>query len=382
MRRPAPSRPSPKARAARPLRSSGDPRRSLRRWSGPASSLPSATAGWPSTCPPRSSSSVRRAGARRLRHQRRAAAGQAGRPARREVAEIIAARLRRVRRHRPGRRRRPRLPQHHPGRRHARRGRARHRRGRRRPTGAPTSWPASRSTSSSSRPTRPGRCTSAAPGGPRSATRWPGCSRPAAPRSPASTTSTTTAADRPVRPLAAGRGATGEPVPEDGYGGAYIDEIAEQVVARHPGVLSLPDDEAQEVFRARRRRADVRRDQAVAARLRRRLRRLLPRGLAARVRRGRQGVRPLKEQGTCTSPTAPGGCARPTSATTRTASGHQERRRADLLRRRLRLLPRQARPRLRPVHLHARRRPPRLRRAAARRRRPAFGDDPDRRSRC
>ena len=49
------------------------------------------------------------------------------------------------------------------------------------------------STSSSSRPTRPGRCTSAAPGGRRSATRSPDLRGRAAPRSPGSTTSTTTA---------------------------------------------------------------------------------------------------------------------------------------------------------------------------------------------
>jgi len=44
--------------------------------------------------------------------------------------------------------------------------------------------------------------------------------------------------------------AHGRAVPEDGYGGAYIDEIAKNVIARSPEVLSLPDDEAQEVFRA------------------------------------------------------------------------------------------------------------------------------------
>ncbi len=40
---------------------------------------------------------------------------------------------------------------------------------------APTRWAASGSTSSSSRPTRPGPCTWATPGGPRSATRSGGC---------------------------------------------------------------------------------------------------------------------------------------------------------------------------------------------------------------
>jgi arginyl-tRNA synthetase len=44
--------------------------------------------------------------------------------------------------------------------------------------------------------------------------------------------------------------AKGEPTPEDGYGGEYIDEIAKQVVAKEPGVLGLDDAQAQEVFRS------------------------------------------------------------------------------------------------------------------------------------
>ncbi len=44
--------------------------------------------------------------------------------------------------------------------------------------------------------------------------------------------------------------AQGKPVPEDGYGGQYIDDIAEAVLARRPDVLDLPDEEAREVFRA------------------------------------------------------------------------------------------------------------------------------------
>ncbi|MFC5178402.1 arginine--tRNA ligase [Nocardioides taihuensis] len=43
--------------------------------------------------------------------------------------------------------------------------------------------------------------------------------------------------------------ARGREVPEDGYGGDYIQEIADQVVAKRPDVVDLPDDEAQEVFR-------------------------------------------------------------------------------------------------------------------------------------
>ncbi len=44
--------------------------------------------------------------------------------------------------------------------------------------------------------------------------------------------------------------AKGEPAPEDGYAGQYIEEIAQQVLALKPDTLSLPDADAQEVFRA------------------------------------------------------------------------------------------------------------------------------------
>jgi arginyl-tRNA synthetase len=44
--------------------------------------------------------------------------------------------------------------------------------------------------------------------------------------------------------------ARGEPTPEDGYGGAYIAEIAEAIVARRPEVRELDDVSAQAVFRA------------------------------------------------------------------------------------------------------------------------------------
>lgn len=53
--------------------------------------------------------------------------------------------------------------------------------------------------------------------------------------------------DRFARSLLAA--AKGEPAPEDGYGGAYIAEIAEAVRALHPDVLDRPDPVAQEVFR-------------------------------------------------------------------------------------------------------------------------------------
>jgi arginyl-tRNA synthetase len=54
--------------------------------------------------------------------------------------------------------------------------------------------------------------------------------------------------DRFARSLLAS--AKGEPAPEDGYGGQYIADIAQEVVAKEPGVLGLDDERAQEVFRA------------------------------------------------------------------------------------------------------------------------------------
>jgi arginyl-tRNA synthetase len=55
--------------------------------------------------------------------------------------------------------------------------------------------------------------------------------------------------DRFARSLLAS--ALGEPVPEDGYAGQYIEDIAATVVEQAPDVLSLPRAEAQEVFRER-----------------------------------------------------------------------------------------------------------------------------------
>lgn len=55
--------------------------------------------------------------------------------------------------------------------------------------------------------------------------------------------------DRFARSLLAA--ALGEQVPEDGYAGAYISEIATQIVAERPDATALPREAAQEVFRAR-----------------------------------------------------------------------------------------------------------------------------------
>ncbi|WP_229402989.1 arginine--tRNA ligase [Micromonospora okii] len=53
--------------------------------------------------------------------------------------------------------------------------------------------------------------------------------------------------DRFARSLLAA--AKGEPAPEDGYGGAYIAEIAAEVRTRRPDVATLDDAAAEEVFR-------------------------------------------------------------------------------------------------------------------------------------
>lgn len=53
--------------------------------------------------------------------------------------------------------------------------------------------------------------------------------------------------DRFVRSLVAA--ALGEPAPEDGYGGDYVADIANEVVRTEPNVLELPEDERHEEFR-------------------------------------------------------------------------------------------------------------------------------------
>ena len=54
--------------------------------------------------------------------------------------------------------------------------------------------------------------------------------------------------DRFVNSLIAA--AKGEPAPEDGYAGAYISDVAAQVLAKAPDAMSLPDVEQRETFRA------------------------------------------------------------------------------------------------------------------------------------
>ena len=144
------------------------------------------------------------AGAGRLQLQRGdAAGGAAGRqPARRRRAPAggAGARARQLRQPRPDRGRRPRLRQPLPLRRlvPARPGGP----GRRRRGARPGADRRARSGSwsSSSPPTRPVRCTSAAAATPPTATPWCGCWRRSATRSSASTTSTTPAARSTASP--------------------------------------------------------------------------------------------------------------------------------------------------------------------------------------
>ncbi|MFJ8814199.1 arginine--tRNA ligase [Amycolatopsis thermoflava] len=53
--------------------------------------------------------------------------------------------------------------------------------------------------------------------------------------------------DRFVRSLIAA--AKGDPAPEDGYAGAYISDIAAEVLRQEPSALSLPENERNETFR-------------------------------------------------------------------------------------------------------------------------------------
>ncbi len=223
---------------------------------------------------------------------------------------------------------------------------------------------ARRSTSSSSRPTRPARSTSAASAGRRSATRSAGSSA-----------------------------MTGAEVTREYYfndHGAQIDRFSRSLLASaqgragargrlrrrvhrrdrrrrrrqaRPTSSDLPDDGGAGGLPRRRRRPDVRGDQAEPARLRGRLRRLLPRGQPAqeRRRRARRSTR-LTELGNTYEQDG--------ALWLRTEKFGDDKDRViiksdgqrGLPLRRPRLLPRQAGARLRPLLHHARRRPPRLRR--------------------
>ena len=137
---------------------------------------------------------------------------------------------------------------------------------------------------------------------------------PPAPRSPASTTSTTPARRSTKLGESVRARARHEPVPEDGYQGDYVAELA----ARIPGAAERTPAE----LGAQGRGADHGEHPGDARRLPGRVRLLLPRGLAARRRpvADRDRLRPCcASRATSTSPRARCGCAPARSATTRTA---------------------------------------------------------------
>ena len=114
--------------------------------------------------------------------------------------------------------------------------------------------------------------------------------------------------------------AKGEPTPEDGYAGDYINEIAAQVLAKDPDALSLPDDEMRETFRAigvdlmfthiKKSLHDFGTDFDV----------YFHEDSMFSSGRVEQAIAKLARPATSTRRTAQSGCAPPTSATTRTAS--------------------------------------------------------------
>ena len=187
-------------------------------------------------------------------------------------------------------------------------------------TAAATGWRGSGSTSSSSRPTRPARCTWAACAGPRSATRSARLLEAAgAEVDPRVLLQRRRRPDRPVRRLAAAPRARARRRPEDGYAGDYVAEIAAARRRRSARRARPAADEALEVFRVEGLALMFGEIRAVAGRLRRDFDVYFSRAHAARA-----GARSPRRWTGCASratssrPTARSGCGPPTSATTRT----------------------------------------------------------------
>ena len=114
--------------------------------------------------------------------------------------------------------------------------------------------------------------------------------------------------------------ALGEPVPEDGYHGEYIHDLAAAGRRREPGILDLPDDERLVAFREAGYAHPARRAAAVSSTT---FRTHFDVWFSERTlhdeRRGRATAwRSCATRATCSTPTARSGCAPPTSATTRT----------------------------------------------------------------
>ena len=186
-------------------------------------------------------------------------------------------------------------------------------------TAATTPRPATSSTSSTSRPTRRVRCTWGTPGGPPSATPWAGCS---------TASGATVTTEYYLNDAGAQMDKFAQQRPRPGQGPADARGRLSRRVHRRPGRRG-PRAAAGPARAARRRGARGRpRDRLPAAagrhpgdadRLRRELRRVVLREVAARRRCRRAGGRPAAaSRATSSTRTARSGCAPRTSPTTRT----------------------------------------------------------------
>ncbi len=114
--------------------------------------------------------------------------------------------------------------------------------------------------------------------------------------------------------------AKGEPTPEGGYPGAYVDDLAKTVLAQRPDLLDLPDEQAwvsPGSWATRRSSPTSRRcwpTSAWSSTSGSRRRRSTRAGPSSRPSTG------CASRATSTTSTARSGCAPPTSATTRTGS--------------------------------------------------------------
>ena len=159
--------------------------------------------------------------------------------------------------------------------------------------------------------------------------------------------------------------ANGGAVPEDGYAGSYVDEIAQQVLDRNPGVLNLPDEEQTEIFQ----RDGV---ELMFAEIKSSLAEF---GVIFDVYFNERdlhesdelnaALKRLRDQGNIYEADGATWLRSTAFGDDRDRVLVREQWRTDVLRGRLRLLPRQARTRLRQGRDHARCRSPRLRQPAA-----------------
>ena len=157
--------------------------------------------------------------------------------------------------------------------------------------------------------------------------------------------------------------ARGEPAPPDGYHGAYIAEIAAEITARQPRAAADPD--ALRLFATAGVELMFAEIKSSLAGLGVRVRRLFLRADAARAGRASRGGAPTRRP-RARVPGRRRGVGGDQRVRRRQGPGHRAHRRHVLVfRRRLRVLPGQAQPRLRPDADRARRRPPRLHRPDA-----------------